>query len=412
MQINIPTPCHEDWGKMSPSEKGRFCDSCHKDVHDFTRMKDEDIIATVAQPGANVCGHIHPAQLHRINARSMPNVARKAAMLAIISSAGLSFMTGTAMSQNGMEVQVNNQVVKQSIKVTGVVTSSESGTALAGVTVVIRIDEQDKYVAYTDEKGFFSLDIPLMEQSTLGLLVLSSDPAKYGDMLMSALPWNDQHHDVQVTKEGDNIKESVIPEVTVAADRHTTINGGMAMTVTTIEIPFGIWSGPKYVMPKKDTVIQAVRGLPFACKPKDDNDERYLKGKIKGETVASPDIIKAALPDSLSGTVVDEETGEPIPFAAIQLMEGDLVKCATGSDENGKFKIAVPANSGKTMRLKVSALGYFSSTIENALNTKNSTIKLTMTEIQMLGIMVMPKYEDDKPGTTKFTRDGIEYKVD
>lgn len=45
MKITIPTPCHEDWSKMSPSERGRFCGSCKKEVHDFTGKSDEHVIA-------------------------------------------------------------------------------------------------------------------------------------------------------------------------------------------------------------------------------------------------------------------------------------------------------------------------------------------------------------------------------
>jgi len=28
-QLQIREPCHEDWDKMTPVDKGRFCDSCH-----------------------------------------------------------------------------------------------------------------------------------------------------------------------------------------------------------------------------------------------------------------------------------------------------------------------------------------------------------------------------------------------
>lgn len=41
--ISIPKPCHEDWSKMTPSEKGRFCQSCSKSVIDFTQMSQQSI---------------------------------------------------------------------------------------------------------------------------------------------------------------------------------------------------------------------------------------------------------------------------------------------------------------------------------------------------------------------------------
>ena len=43
MKINIPKPCSENWDKMSPKEKGRYCLSCNKVVVDFTEMTIEEI---------------------------------------------------------------------------------------------------------------------------------------------------------------------------------------------------------------------------------------------------------------------------------------------------------------------------------------------------------------------------------
>ena len=34
----IPNPCHEDWNKMTPEDKGRHCSVCDKVVIDFTKM--------------------------------------------------------------------------------------------------------------------------------------------------------------------------------------------------------------------------------------------------------------------------------------------------------------------------------------------------------------------------------------
>ena len=40
----IAKPCHENWGKMTPTEKGRLCSSCSKEVVDFREKKKEDIL--------------------------------------------------------------------------------------------------------------------------------------------------------------------------------------------------------------------------------------------------------------------------------------------------------------------------------------------------------------------------------
>jgi len=41
--ISIPTPCHEDWNKMSAKEQGRFCDKCSKTVLDFSIKTPDEI---------------------------------------------------------------------------------------------------------------------------------------------------------------------------------------------------------------------------------------------------------------------------------------------------------------------------------------------------------------------------------
>lgn len=64
--ISIPTPCHEDWSKMTPDAKGAFCASCQKSVYDFTNKSDEEIISVFEKKGKEkVCGRFAPAQLSR-----------------------------------------------------------------------------------------------------------------------------------------------------------------------------------------------------------------------------------------------------------------------------------------------------------------------------------------------------------
>ena len=71
LQLNIPEPCHEGWEKMTPSEKGRFCDSCQKQVIDFSVMSDRQMAEFFKKPilslskGRSVCGHFTTDQLDR-----------------------------------------------------------------------------------------------------------------------------------------------------------------------------------------------------------------------------------------------------------------------------------------------------------------------------------------------------------
>lgn len=65
-QLNIPQPCHEDWERMLPADKGRFCNSCQKQVIDFTGMSDSQLIAFFRKPSTgSVCGRFMQDQLER-----------------------------------------------------------------------------------------------------------------------------------------------------------------------------------------------------------------------------------------------------------------------------------------------------------------------------------------------------------
>ena len=62
-QFTIPTPCHENWSEMTPTEQGRFCAACQKQVIDFSTMNDEEFNLfmqnyKIQNPNASLCGRV------------------------------------------------------------------------------------------------------------------------------------------------------------------------------------------------------------------------------------------------------------------------------------------------------------------------------------------------------------------
>lgn len=58
MNLHIPKPCNEDWSKMQPTENGRFCDACQKQVFDFTNATVDEIKKIYIENNGKICGRM------------------------------------------------------------------------------------------------------------------------------------------------------------------------------------------------------------------------------------------------------------------------------------------------------------------------------------------------------------------
>lgn len=92
-KITIPKPCHENWGSMTPEEKGRHCGVCNKVVVDFTKKTKEEALDILEQAEGKTCGRF------RIDQISRPKVPVKAA--AAVSA--ITILSFSAVAQGGVE---------------------------------------------------------------------------------------------------------------------------------------------------------------------------------------------------------------------------------------------------------------------------------------------------------------------
>lgn len=115
IKISIPKPCHENWFEMTPIEKGKFCSNCQKNVIDFTKVSDREIILEYNK-NENLCGRFRASQLDRI--LILPKEKKSIWIIAaasIIGFLGLGNQTAKAQA-NAKTEQTDNKQLKDNIK--------------------------------------------------------------------------------------------------------------------------------------------------------------------------------------------------------------------------------------------------------------------------------------------------------
>ncbi|WP_046757240.1 carboxypeptidase-like regulatory domain-containing protein [Kordia jejudonensis] len=165
--IRIPEPCHEDWNEMTPTQKGKFCNVCTKEVIDFTAESDEQIIQHF-QKNDNVCGRFHTSQLDRklIVDRKKRNhwLSYAASFLLPITLFSQEVKKNTiekpktehtnATTYTSLHIgSLHKQ--KESITVSGIITD-DTGFPLPGATIKIKGTQQG---IITDFDGNYTLNV-------------------------------------------------------------------------------------------------------------------------------------------------------------------------------------------------------------------------------------------------------------
>lgn len=119
-KITIPKPCHEDWNIMTPSEKGRFCSSCHKTVVDFTKLSNSQIQDYLYEhKHEKVCGHFRKTQLDTIHITIPIKVIqttysfRKTFLLALLIAMGTTLMNCTNTEGKKQKIETVTVIKKQ-----------------------------------------------------------------------------------------------------------------------------------------------------------------------------------------------------------------------------------------------------------------------------------------------------------
>jgi len=144
IKISIPEPCHENWMEMSPVEKGRFCASCQKNVIDFTKSSDKEIIMAFNE-NDKLCGRFKESQINR----NLVIQKEKKSIWVIAAASIIAFLglgTQTAKAQGNIRVEQtdkkptetnfsNNE--KEEIEIEGKIFLGETNPNFEEVNIVL-----------------------------------------------------------------------------------------------------------------------------------------------------------------------------------------------------------------------------------------------------------------------------------
>jgi len=159
--IKIPEPCHEDWAKMTATEKGKFCNICTKEVIDLTSKNDEELVKILTK-SKDTCGRVKTSQLNRevsLERKSRQSLAPLAASMLLPLTLFSNNPNSEKISRSEKPMvsigigRFSNNADRMYVKTTGVV-RDENGNPLQNVEIT---SNETEARAWTNKKGEYEI---------------------------------------------------------------------------------------------------------------------------------------------------------------------------------------------------------------------------------------------------------------
>jgi len=347
--IKIPEPCHEDWAQMTPTEKGKFCGVCTKEVFDFTKSTDEELIKRL-DAGKSLCGRFSKSQLDRevkMERKSKNNLLPYAASLllplSILGTSEMNAQGGPIVHENAfVSLGIGGNPVKSIVTITGFITDINN----------IPINNAEVFVLETGKSVRTAPDGSYKLVCTSGSTIFSIKDGLTSERIIVGT--KDATVDMK-------LKEERI---------FKTVLAGM---IVTEEVPNSCEE------PLDGEIIETIEGEIEVIDPQPDTSDvsnseektlaELLQGKVGKFIVDESEQPDEVLKVMISGTVSDLRG--PIPGVRVQVKGMEV---QTETDFDGNYTLGVDPNT----TLIFSYLGYVSKEI--LVSNINNTIDVTLDE--------------------------------
>src|SRR5262245_39998513 len=159
MPLNLKhlRPCDQSWEDMTPTERGRLCAACKKEIFDFRGSTDLEIARVHAESGSGVCGLYSSEQLAGSRAAELVTAATLALGAALAPASAVAAALPPA-DPHEIQSPVDDGVSVDTLRLQGVLLDGATRAPLSGAIVMIR---GTKLGTITDSRGRFSLRVPV-----------------------------------------------------------------------------------------------------------------------------------------------------------------------------------------------------------------------------------------------------------
>ncbi len=131
LQIQIPKGCEENWDTMQQQANGKFCNSCQKNVVDFTRMTNEQLVQFFKNRKDLVCGRLTSDQLNT----GIPIPAKRIPWLKYFFQITIPafLFSSKVIAQGNLKVQQHSHASHVGAKQGGKLSSSKTTKAVSAI---------------------------------------------------------------------------------------------------------------------------------------------------------------------------------------------------------------------------------------------------------------------------------------